>query len=412
MKTVRILFITTAFPPYEFSEALVNAKLVMALKENGHDIHVISRPATIVYNDAWSGLWESLEHQVYYPSSGKISKLSKISSSLKGILRYKLPVEGIRWGLEAEKLAAELHQEKGFDLIMTRMPSLFPHLLGLRLGKAWNIPVVSNWNDPTDDIRPLGHKVSRKASFFFKLISRRAFSSATLNTFPSRQLLEHYLKTNLKGLTAATEIIPHIGFYPDFSLTHQVGEIPRIVHAGNMLDNIQLDLLLESLHSLAKKGLKFELHVFGMVQEKLLSAIPKLGLENCVFVHNPLGYSEMIEKLVQFDFLLILEAQCPEGILMLSKLSDYASLKKPIIALSPKNGVTANYFADQKGFHLFDNTNQTEIENGLEKILVEFPKHALPEPDNKLWSEVNPAQIVSQYARIFSSIIQPKNTRT
>lgn len=410
MNTLRILFITTAFPPYEFSEALVNAKLVMALKAEGHDIQVVSRPATIVYTDTWSGTWDSFQEDVYYPNSGETSKSKKIAATVRGLLRYKLPVEGIRWGLEAERLANKLHREKAFDLIMTRMPSLFPHLLGVRLSKAWNVPVISNWNDPTDDIRPLGEGVSRKKSFFLKYISRKTFKSAAVNTFPSKNLLQHYLQTNLRGLTAHTEIIPHIGFYADFPLDHTPGQIAKIAHAGNMLENIQLDLLMQSLHAILSKGLRFEFHIFGIVQEKLRDTIEKLGLQEAVIIHTPLSYAEMIRRLVTFDFLMLLEAQYPEGVLMLSKLSDYASLRKPIIALSPRQGVTRDYLAGESGFHVFDNTNQKEIEYGLECIVRKFPEVDHPKPDNKLWRSVMPDAIVKSYKRIFQRLNASRET--
>ncbi|MDR7130553.1 glycosyltransferase involved in cell wall biosynthesis [Algoriphagus sp. 4150] len=409
MSTYRILFITTAFPPYEFSEALVNAKLAMALKNEGHDIQVIARPATTYYADAWSAAWASLKDQVHYPEIQERSFLNNVLMSVKGLLNYKLPVEGIRWGIDAEKIAYKLSQDKPFDLIMTRMPSLFPHLLGLRLAKSWGIPIISNWNDPTDDIRPLGHPVSAKSSFFFRYISRKAFSEVDMNTFPSEGLYRHFLNTNLKGLSSKVQIIPHIGFYPEFSLNHNPGQVPRVAHAGNMLNNIQLDLLLQSLHSLVKKGIVFEFHVFGVVQEKFLMEIESRGLNKSIFIHDPLAYVEMIQRLAEFDFLMILEAQYPEGILMLSKLSDYASLKKPIIALSPTKGVTADYFSNEKGFHLFDNTNQQQIENGLEKLFLQFPDISQPNHENRLWSEVEPAQIVSQYEGIFNALVTEKN---
>ncbi|UZD23056.1 glycosyltransferase family protein [Algoriphagus halophytocola] len=404
MRSIRILFITTAFPPYEFSEALVNAKLVKSLMNKGHDVHVVSRPATIVYANSWSGEWEPFRDQVYYPNSSNKSKWEFLLKTIKGLLRYKLPVEGIRWGLEAEILANKLHQDKPFDVIMTRMPSLFPHMLGLRLGALWKVPVICNWNDPTDDIRPFGNKVSKCRSLLLKYISRKAFKSASLNTFPSKRLRDHYLKTNLSGISSPTEIVPHIGFYPDFELNHNQQGIVKIAHAGNMLDNINLDLLLVSFKSIWEKGLSFEFHVFGIVQQKLLSKIEAMGLEKAIIIHNPLRYTEMILRLMEFDYLMILEAQYEEGILMLSKLSDYASLGKPIIALSPRNGVTKDYLMGEKGFYVFDNSNQEEIEIGLTEIINEFPAIDFPRSDNRLWTDVNPSKILETYEQIFDRL--------
>ncbi|WP_192349206.1 hypothetical protein [Algoriphagus sp. Y33] len=406
MNTLRILFITTAFPPYEFSEALVNAKLVVSLKNEGMDIQVLARPASTYYAATWSDTWSSIRGQIHYPEIRKRSYLNDVLLTVKGLFYYKFPVEGIRWGIEAEKLAHKLHKDKPFDLVMSRMPSLFPHLLGIRLAKFWDIPIVANWNDPTDDIRPLGNPVSAKNSFLFKYISRRVFAQAHMNTFPSEGLYHHFLNTNLKGLYAKTEIVPHIGFYPDFTLDYKPGPIPRVAHAGNMLDNIQLDFLLESLRSLVQKGIDFEFHVFGVIQEKFLPEIESMGLKKFIVIHKPLEYAQMTRRLAEFDFLIILEAQYPEGILMLSKLSDYASLKKPIIAISPKNGVTADYFANENGFYLLDNTDRKQIENGLEKLFLDFPNTIQPSHENRLWSAVDPIRVVEQYKRIFKGLLK------
>ena len=327
-----------------------------------------------------------------------------MQQTLQGLLRYGYPVEGIRWGIQAEKQALKLHQEKPFDLIMSRMPSLFPHLLGVKLATAWKIPLISNWNDPTDDIRPLGEKVSKFKSWLMKSISRKVFQSATVNTFPSRELMEHFLLTNLKGLKSRVEIIPHIGFKPQFALDYAKGKVVKIAHAGNMLSNINLDLLLASFHSIAQKGLDFEFHVFGLVHDQLREKLDQLGLKEKISIQTPLGYSEMVKKLVDYDYLLLLEAQYPKGILMLSKLSDYASLGKPIIAIAPNTGVTASYLKDEPGFYLMDNTKQEEIEKGLETLIRKFPEIDSPNPNNRLWNAVNPEAIADRYEKLFEGL--------
>lgn len=404
MKNRRILFLTTAFPPFEFSEGIVNAKLVLALKAKGHDVQVISRSATIAYANSWSKSWLPIQSQTHYPTQSAVTKSTLIFQTIKGLIRYGYPVEGIRWGLQAEALAAKLHQEKHFDLIMSRMPSLFPLLLGSRLAKIWGIPLISNWNDPTDDIRPLGEKVPWSKSQLMKSISRKVFRSATINTFPSNELMEHFLQTNLKGLKSQMEVIPHIGFSPEFSLAYVQCEVVRIAHAGNMLSNINLDLLLAAFHSIAQKGLGFEFHVFGIVQDHLIKTIEQLGLKNKIIIHQPLGYSEMVQRLVSYDYLLLLEAQYPKGILMLSKLSDYASLRKPVIAIAPRSGVTASYMANEPGFCLLDNTNQQEIEEGLESLIRKFPQIESPVVNNKLWKDVNPEAIADRYENLFEKL--------
>ncbi|GMQ29541.1 hypothetical protein [Algoriphagus confluentis] len=404
MKNKRILLLTTAFPPFEFSEGIVNAKLVLALKSRGHDVQVISRSATIAYAHSWSESWLPIQSQTHYPAQNEVNKLALLLQTLQGLLRYGYPVEGIRWGLQAEKLAAKLHQEKPFDLILSRMPSLFPHLLGEKLASAWKIPLISNWNDPTDDIRPLGHQVSRFQAWLMKRISRKVFQSANVNTFPSQELMEHFLLTNLKGLQSRVEIIPHIGFKPQFTLDYSKGKVVKIAHAGNMLSNINLDLLLAAFHNIAQRGLDFEFHVFGIVQDQLREKLDQLGLKEKIIIQTPLGYSEMVKKLVDYDYLLLLEAQYPKGILMLSKLSDYASLRKPIIAVAPKIGVTASYLEGEPGFYLMDNTNQEEIERGLETLIRKFPEIDSPSPSNRLWEAVNPEAIADRYESLFESL--------
>ncbi len=59
---MRILFIAAGFPPYEFSENIVNGKLVLALIREGHKVVVVSRTDEgPVYNAEWRDPWLPLK---------------------------------------------------------------------------------------------------------------------------------------------------------------------------------------------------------------------------------------------------------------------------------------------------------------------------------------------------------------
>ena len=192
---MRILFITIAFAPNEFSESIVNSKLVLAFKEAGHQVDVISRGKHgITYSSLWNKPWLSLKENTYQVEYNLGGKITRFIDTLKCSLLFRYPLEGVRWVKRAFDQAEKLMLKNDYDIIITRSPSDVSHIVGLSLKKKYNIPWIANWNDPSNGIMPLPYK--NHPSAFNNLVSKyytqKILKEADINTFPSARLRDYF----------------------------------------------------------------------------------------------------------------------------------------------------------------------------------------------------------------------------
>lgn len=402
--------VTTGFAPYEFSEAIVNSKLVLALKNAGHEVDVISRESQQVYASEWSPIWEPLRASTYFAQDKKCNKFRRFIEIIYSLFFFKYPINGIRWGFKVYKLALQMNKEKHYDILLSRMPSIIPHLIGEKIHEKLKIPWIANWNDPTDNIRPLLEDRNRFKSFINNLLVKDIFSKATINSYPSRELWEHFNSIILHKDATKVEIIPHIGIALKNKIQTLISEKNdfTMCHAGNILTNVNSEPFFRALVKLAqvdKYG--FKLHVFGSINEKFPLMIKKYQLGKNIIIHDSLGYESMLSELQKYDVLVLLEAQYDNGILLLSKLSDYASVGKPVLCVSPKIGVITDYINRYGGGLAVDNKDSESIYCGL-MIMINECKEQWPQkrilPIHKLYEQFCPEKIVKKYEQLFNKI--------
>jgi glycosyltransferase involved in cell wall biosynthesis len=403
VKKYKILMISQAFPPYEFSEAIVNAKLCLALMKAGHTVHVISRISDQYYSKEGSDLWAPLKTHTYYVEEPPVGVMQRYWELIQGALYFKSKMEGVRWAYKAVKLGLSLHQLHSYDLILSRMPANISHLVSVKIKELTGIPLIANWNDPTSNIRPLMENTNLLQSWSLNRFVRKIFHAADLNTFPSDRLWQHFNQRILHSKSNKVRIIPHIGIDGMGQERRNDPEgVVRICHAGNMLANVKASKLMGALAKIKQKdGISFRFDVFGVIDPEMPDLIAQLGLDEEVHCLPPKNYGEMLRSLSNYDYLLVLEADYEIGILMLSKTSDYVSVQRPIIAISPKEGVLADYLNQYGGGILLDNRDENKVYEGLRALFSkEIEVHASPQ----LQRALSPATIVGIYEEIFESL--------
>lgn len=152
----------------------------------------------------------------------------------------------------------------------------------------------------------------------------------------------------------------------------------------------------------------FKIHLFGSVDKKNINVIQKYRLEANILFHNSLRYELMLYELIKYDALVLLEAQYDTGILLLSKLSDYASVGKPILCISPKKGVIPDYLYKYGGGLAVDNRDFQSIYNGFKIILNEWANgwtNVKYSSTEKLFDQFRPERIVAQYEQLFDKVL-------
>jgi glycosyltransferase involved in cell wall biosynthesis len=410
-KRQRILIFASAFPPDTFSEGIVNGKLALAFLERGWDLRVISRayegPS---YTAGWQPPWSTLEpycRELRYPTGNSASRLWDIWRHSVG-LGYLVP--GIRWVTRAVDLAIRWHRERPFSIVMSRSPSDVGHLTALQFSLKTGVPWAANWNDPPAHLwpAPYGNTLGAFSSFNHRRLCARVLTRAAALTFPCERLSRHVLQKT-RSLEHKVTIVPHIGMVgwrPSVDLDHSTF---RLCHAGNLSHERNPETLFAGLSRFLlqeKPKEPVELTVLGVQAATTLEYARKHRVIESVKIIGTLAYLETLQRLARNHVLVLVEADCREGIFLPSKVADYAQAGRPILAVSPQNGTLTDLIGETGAGLAADCRDAQAVADALRRFYKSWKRQSLTEefPSASLWDRFAPETVTLRYEQLFSAI--------
>jgi glycosyltransferase involved in cell wall biosynthesis len=269
--------------------------------------------------------------------------------------------------------AKELHKRDGIDIILTRSPSDVSHLVGYRISKKEKIKWIANWNDPVNGIWPAPYQKYNSIffSFYFSFVFKTLLRSSDINSFPSAALLEHF-NEELGINRVKAIVIPHIRL-PGLAFSEIVTKNNQfeLCHAGNLSKERSPEHLFQALCKIKENfpSVPITFTILGVISDNVRELIHKYHLEETIQYLQPIGYYKTLQYLNKCDLLVLIEANLENGIFLPSKLSDYAQVNVPILALSPSRGEVATLFSNNGGGVCVENTHWEGIYNVLSEFL-------------------------------------------
>ena len=114
-------------------------------------------------------------------------------------------------------------------------------------------------------------------------------------------------------------------------------------------------------------------------------------------------YLSALEKIQEYDILVLLEAQMSKGIFFASKFTDYAQTGLPILAISPTNGFANDMISIYHSGILADNSNIQTIQDAIEQVIQLWKNKRLDTLSSyDMYQMFAPAKVVSQYIKMAS----------
>ena len=403
---MRLLMIATGYLPYLFSENLCNGKLVFALKESGIDVDVISRVDNgPTYQTEWQEPWIPLKDSSYVISYPAGSTIGRIYDTLRsGIVMDWNFINGIRWARRACEKATELLSTNQYDAILTRSPNDIAHLVGYMLKKKHpGIKWIANWNDPAGPIwpEPYKHVLSPKKQRPEEAFTTKLLRAADINTFPSDSLRNHFISFFPFLSVKATAVVPHIGMSRNVFNKKPSARHAKLMlcHSGNLSKERNPELTFRAMKELVAEGYTdFCLDIMGRENPEVSRLVKEYGLGEYVRHIGSFGYMEALDRLQDYDVLVLLEAILEKGIFFASKFTDYAQTGLPILAISPKQGFAHDMIEKYKAGIVADNTDYHSIKSSLKKLIEYFRNGTIFEYTSKsLFEEFSPENVVKIY---------------
>lgn len=267
-----------------------------------------------------------------------------------------------------ENVIKELKQNP--DIIYSRALPHSSTLLAKKLKDHFKVPWVIHLSDPWEDNTFINNKNNSS-------IEHECFNSAAIVTLTSDLAVQFY-KKKYPELRNKFVLMPNV-------FDEETTQRPRfennndvliITHTGNFYGSRNPAIILNVLSQLKqeKKLQNVKLYFAGEMDAFSKQLIETSNLPE-IEVLGSINLDESIELQQKSDILLIINKK-QETIADLttlpSKLLDYCSTRKPILAITPKGSSTDSFISNYGVGHSFDNNQVIEIKNHIISLIDDF----------------------------------------
>ena len=148
---------------------------------------------------------------------------------------------------------------------------------------------------------------------------------------------------------------------------------------------------------------RMRLDIMGHINDYTRALIDKYALTDYVGCAGSYPYMEAVNRLSDYDALVLLEARLQRGIFFASKFTDYAQSTRPILAVSPKEGFAHDMVTRYGGGVFVDNEDYKDIKRGLLEVYKAWESGKLSEVyDTKtLYEEFSAQKVVNIYNSLY-----------
>ncbi len=394
------------------AEGLAAARVAGALARRGHEVHLLT-------SNRGGELADVTVHRLAPLSPGAFDRLGRALdrrstrgwpwsrlSAVPNLIRGG-SVEERGWAEAVGRKAAEIQREGRVDVLHSRLNPAASHRAALSvLRHVPSLPWCAYFSDPWPH-----HLYPEPYRFTVGPWSRRRLeglldtflSRADSLVFPSDRLRDHVLRGERARFGAKALIVPHIGEDP--APVPERNGILKLRHAGFLMKERRIGPLFQGLESFlaarpeARGSVRLEFA--GRYAGGELPAVPS-SLAGVVTFQPSMPPDAARAWMAGADVSLLVEASLQEGIFFPSKLSDYLTGGRPILALSPRQGVAADLLASGGGL-LAGPEAPAEIAAALERLHDLWRAGRLDElaPTPEQAGAVSADRVASLYERAF-----------
>ena len=405
------------------AEGIVTAKLARALAEAGHTISVFSNLVgtqeivnrhltnldyTSIDSDSpyW---WKFLEKIL--PSNILGKKILAIPS----LLTYNSPND-YGWILNVKKAFMKVHKEKPFDIIHSRLNPHSSHQAALFIKKAYpELPWCAYFSDPWPPHRlptPYQNSSGTLSRWRSDSLMNSFLELAESHIFTSTYMRDYLIKDHRLKIIGKSFIAPHISPYWKTAIQHEKKDTLTFRHAGILNKYRNPNILFDGIRKFLEKNkdeakyIRFEFMGRNYAGINSRPIVPPKDLKNVVSFHEQKNLDETWKWIAAADILLLLEFHFSKGIFFYAKLSDYLHTSRPILSLSPKEGVVADLFKKGGGI-IASPDDSDQISNAINKIYTLWHSKNLDKITRNvsLAENVHPNNIVPVYEKAFKKAI-------
>jgi hypothetical protein len=397
-----LLAISWWYPPLLGPRSIQVAKSLASLATRGWNVNVLTAsldqlPLGMVFDD---DLLDRYAPEITIARSANRlgTRIGQFSGRLHQMLA-PIPDGQIFWARKAFKNLANNQQLDKYDVLASFGQPWSSHILGYDLAIYSGLPWLAHFSDPWAD-NPYNDGLLTKQIQKMNELEKQTVLRANALVFTNQATVDLTMKKYDQKQLKKAVVIPH-GF--DRKLIEELADSKfhsdsnklTLLHAGNIYGIRRPQFLFEAL-----RLLKANSEIFEEIELVLLGAISKdghwkklvqeLDIAEMVRFEKRVRYFESLAIAKKADVLVTLDAPSDEqSVFLPSKLVDYLGVHRPVLGITPKQGVTADLLRSLN-MPIADPENPNEIAEEIRKL------HSLWKAD-RLKVDVNKSEIIDQY---------------
>ena len=273
-----------------------------------------------------------------------------------------------------------MSKKSSYSFVMTSYMPLYSLIPGLLI-KVFNnkIKWASYYSDPPGISLEKNISTFKKIFLLFeKKIASISYIMADLLIFTNKEQLDFCLYGKSQKILNKAKILSHsyMSDMYDYSIKKSGDGIIRVSHFGRLYGKrnaIELIKAVDKMRNINDDLVRrFRFEFYGSVSQDQTDLIKKLGLSDYFFIHDFIRYKESLNKMVESDFLILIDSCFEKNIFFPSKLADYLGSNTPIIAVTSE-GTTQRIIQETGNYCCTDSAD--EIYKLLLKIIKKNKKN-------------------------------------
>ncbi len=323
-----------------------------------------------------------------------------------------IPDDRAGWRPFAIHVGRKWLREQDFDLIYTTSFPSTAHLVGEKLAREFNLPLVSDFRDIWVGNYYFYTPATRWHDRTQRRMERRVVekSSAVISaTGPiTDDFLERYPDQPKEKFVTITN-----GFDPsDFHATNSEPDtsVYTITYAGTMYGSTSPRPFLRAIRVLLKKEPRWRsvlrLRFVGSMIGPYRNMIDKFGLDEITRVDPYLAHDEALGAMAAADALLLIVADVPGSNIMLTqKVFEYAAARRPIIGLVP-DGAAKDFLQELNEGPVIHTTDSKSILRAVRSMLIDWEKNGRKTlPENPVLQKYERRNLTEQFCNVLDKAV-------
>lgn len=412
----RLLALTWMMPPLIFPRSLQIARTLRALSGRGWHTTVIAVPPAVEPSAA-----QDLRLERFYEGSYEIEYVEpredvepsplwlRVARRLRKARNYREP----NWVRRAARALSRRIKADRPDALVSFAQPWINHLVALRVKRRYpDLPWVAHFSDPWVD-SPYFVPGSDESRAVAMEGEASIMAGADAVIFTTQETADLVMAKYPEAWRRKVHVVPHAYDTDLLGLVQPRTKSAKftITHTGNLYDRREPLALLRALATLRDEHATTNLQVefVGNATPAMQDMVTHLNLGDLVTLTPNVPFLDSMGIAQTADLLLVIDAPADHSVFLPSKIVDYLSLRRPILALTPLAGASARVLGSL-GFPTVDPTDEGGILRALREALARWERgeSATPLLPDTTLRRYEAAEVVQDFESVVLGVIGSK----